>query len=204
MSLRDIATELKQEAESARRATEETEKRAQAHSRRVSYYKEFGDKWFAELAKQIETSEESFNEIAGDQAKLNAQLNVGPGAYSIAIELVRQNAALIDANPRCSVVQKHDDLKVLIELIEKSKASILECDVRIADFTEFKVQVILKNQKDVIDEKATDREYKRDPENFFPTFKTVTSEERKVFTTTEFAEFILIHFVEFTRKKRLA
>jgi hypothetical protein len=202
MKLLDIANDLNRAANAVRKAAEESEKQRAAHYRAVSYYKEFGNKWFSELLGEIETLLGSFNKTAGEHAMLKAHLNSGSEIDSIAIELITQNTPLVCANGHSSVVQKHDDLKVLIQVINGSNASHLECDVKIAAFTEFKVQVILSHEKNEIDEKATDRYCDINDANFFPIFKTVTTEEKKILKTNEFAEFVLTYFVQVARKKQ--
>jgi hypothetical protein len=204
MKLTDIAGEIVREAESARREAEKKEAIAAARSRRVSYFKEFGDQWFSELAKHVEALAESFNEIAGEQAKLTAQLNPGPDSFWITIAFEQPNRLLDENCPRCSIKQQRDDLKVAVDMFDGPRASNLQCDVRIPDFKEFGVQVVLKHEKSVIDEVATDKYCDVDDESFFPIFKTVRSEETKKFNTSEFAEFVLAEFISFSRRKRRA
>jgi hypothetical protein len=202
MSLLDLADDLNKAADSKRKALEEAEKQKLSHLRKVSYYKEFGNKWFSELAGEIGALSDSFNKTAGEQAILKSHLDSDSGIDLIAIELIAQNAHVVSTDAHCSVAQKHDDLKVAIQITKQTNTSHLDCDVKITDFKEFTVQVILKHQKGEIDETATDRYCDINDEHFFPIFKTITTEEKKLFKTGEFAEFVLTHFVKTVRETR--
>jgi hypothetical protein len=201
MRLIDIASEIKREAELAQKAATDEERKAATRLRRVSYYKQFGDQWFSELSKQIEMFATSFNEIAGDLTKLSARLVSDPGSFSILVSMEPQNSGILATSPYCLLTQEHDDLKVTMKLCDGPRVANFQCEVRIADYQEFKVQVMLKRETSVIDEAATDRYCNVDDEHFFPIFKTVKSEERKLLASSDFAEFVLSHFVEFARKK---
>jgi hypothetical protein len=202
MKLLDIANNLKHSAEAAHRQAEATASKAADRSRKVSYFKEFGNKWFSEVSEEATTLSRSFNEIAGDQATLQPHLNSDQGTYSIDISLFPQNLTSAGRDARCSIEQKPDDLKVLIHLFDGSDTSNLEFDVKIVDFAGFKVELIQKKEERVIDEKATDRYCDIDDENFFPIFKTVKSQETKLLTTNEFADFVLTQLVEHAGKPR--
>jgi hypothetical protein len=201
MKLLDIANELKQQAEATRKAAEEDQRIATARSRRISYYEQFGDQWFGELAKQIDIYINSFSEIAGDAAKLNAELKNGSnGCCSIAVCLVAQPKPSIELPPHLFLRQEHNELKVLLELFDGLNTEFFEYEVKIQDYTTFKVRVVLKTEKTIIDDDATDRFCKIDDPHFFPIFKTVKSEEAKTLSTSEFAEFSLAQFIEAARK----
>jgi hypothetical protein len=196
MSLLDIAILLNKRHDEKVKAEEERLRQIEIHSRKLSYFQEFGCKWLEDVTLAVDELIELFNSTTGDHSKLQRLQSSNSTGDSIAVSffgLGKQNAA---EKPTCVISLHFERLKVSVEIEHVVAPCKEEYEVLVKKFSELRVQVNTVTKKQSLGDGVQWKNRETGEMEYEPTFFTKTTKGAHEFDAKEFADYALARFAE--------
>ena len=196
MSLIEVAGRLNKKHEAEKKAAEDRARQSELHLRRLSYFREFGGKWFQNLKSEMDSLIEKFNEVTGSHSKLLRISNEDIGLDSIAVQFIESVEKPMEERPVCICRRSTEELKVTVE-IEHVKAPLKEqYDLIVEDFSEIMVGLTTTTVREELGEGVKWKDRETGEMNYEPTFVQQRIRETRKLYASEFADWILSTFAE--------